>query len=72
MSGGYHSHSGVHWERQWDGAVRITQRTHGGQVVREHVIDADTWASIVAAVSLKGTDSAQRERALLLHNSAQP
>lgn len=64
---GYHSHSGVHWERQWDGGVRVTWRTTGGQILREHIVDAETWASIIAAVSLNGSDSAQREAAQLLH-----
>ena len=71
MSEPFHSYDGWQWSRLWDGSVRIELREQG-RALFSHVVSDDVWASIVAAVSLSGSSSAQHEAAYRLHSSPEP
>jgi hypothetical protein len=57
----FHSHGNWYWERLADGSVHVTQRgphpVFGkGEIVAEHTVTPDVWASIVASVSAAGEE----------------
>ena len=55
----FHAKDGLHFERriEMNGAVRIFKHENakpGSRIVMDLVVDADTWCSIVAAMSPAG------------------
>ena len=77
----HHAKDGLYFERQVDGSVKVTlKRTQPGQHCGgaywcegdfEVVLDPLTWASAVAAVSLRGNIVEVIEAALGLHEQPQ-
>ena len=72
VKGKFHYRDGLHFERLEDGSVRITYP--GGWIDdkrREEetfVIEANSWASIVAHVSHRGATAETFPAALIFHN----
>lgn len=68
---GFHSHDGWFWKRLPDGSVRV--RFHGNppasEPALEHIVDASSWASIVASVCLEGENSVSFREAERLHGA---
>lgn len=48
---GFHAKNGWHFKREEGGGVRIVQYAAGGKLLAETILDAGTWASIVAFVA---------------------
>lgn len=66
-------HGGLYFERTADGAVKIVQQERSGDVALplfEVVVDADSWASIVASVSLGGEMDGRFYEAQRFHASS--
>ncbi|MEQ1891067.1 MAG: hypothetical protein ABL998_00875 [Planctomycetota bacterium] len=70
----YHSHSNWHWERLPDGGVRIVKigSTLKDVTLDEHIVTAETWASIVASVSKGGEENGRFYDALAFHGKDVP
>ena len=64
----YHAKDGFFFLRGDNGQVSITIVEHGS-VAKETVLDADTWASVVATVSASGDTSLAHSVALEYHNT---
>ena len=61
---GFHAHDGWYFQRGDNGAVTVTNVKHANCTV---TVDANTWASIVASVSVSGETSNTFYAALTLH-----
>lgn len=61
----YHAKDGLRFDRMEDGSVLVTypHAPNDGEVY----LDADTWASVVAAMSSGGETGETFRRALALH-----
>lgn len=60
---GFHAHDGWYFHREADGSVRATAT--GGE---EIILHPDTWASIVAHVSVTGDTAEAFEQARAFHD----
>lgn len=65
----FHAKDGWYFERQPDGSVQIWQ-TDGDGRDHEVIVTAETWASIVASVSLGGEENGRFYEALAFHNNS--
>ena len=71
MDLGFHYKDGWYFKRLEDGSVQVTKTAAGPQtenIVTQAVIDVDSWASIVASVSVKGDNAESFEAARKFHN----
>lgn len=68
--GAFHTHDGWYFQRGEHGEV-IISLTAGGTTVR-HVVDSDTWCSIVAHVSPHGDCSEAFTYVEQLHSAGLP
>jgi hypothetical protein len=71
---GFHAHDGWYFRREADGRVRISIMDGpqaDAQPIRGLVLDASSWASIVASVSGRG-ENGERHRAALAFHAAEP
>jgi hypothetical protein len=69
---GFHAKDGWYFRRSANGDVEIfvTETPHHeSPIARSVVIDASSWASIVASVCARGEDGATFREALLFHGS---
>lgn len=67
-SPGFHAHSGWFFRREPDGSVRILAPDSLGPGAQQTVVlDAGTWASVVASVSASGEDGTTFRAAERLH-----
>jgi len=65
----FHAKEGWYFERITDGGVRVLIQPHEYTPPTQTVeFDADTWASIVAAVSARGESREVWAEALALHH----
>ena len=64
----FHAADGWFFERLADGAVKIVKVAGIGETQATTIIPDATWASIVAAVSYRGTNVMTWQEALLFHN----
>jgi hypothetical protein len=62
----FHHKDGWYFGRLHDGSVLIQKRGLDGGIL-EHVIDVDSWASIVAAVSVSGETRESWQLARVFH-----
>lgn len=68
----FHWRDGLTFERMPDGAVKIIKRERSGDVeipTFEVVIDPDSWASIVASVSMGGEVNGRFHESRRFHES---
>lgn len=69
----FHSHSGVFFEQAGNGAVRLLVKAEGkddSPVLKDVILDKDTWASIIATVSYHGEEDYGFYRATNFHSKA--
>lgn len=71
---GFHAGHGLYFERLHDGSVQVKRETPPGSscAVVLLTMDANTWASVVAVMSLRGEDASRHLEAFLFHNEPQP
>lgn len=69
MLNGFHALGGLYFERTMNGsvAIKIENDARSGGVSRAYVVSAEAWASIVAAMSLRGENGATYQDALAYH-----
>lgn len=67
---GFHSKDGWYWERTPEDGVLIQLETPQGNIIAEHRLTAEAWASIVASVSRRGEESGRFYEALEFHRGA--
>lgn len=74
MLSGFHAGHGLYFERLHDGRVQVKRETPVGSSCYTPLltVDAATWASVVAAVSLQGDSGERHLEALHFHNKPQP
>ncbi len=63
----YHDTDGFYAERLDDGSVRLCKHRPPGDLVMDHTIPAERWASLVAAVSAQGGSSESYAAAKAVH-----
>jgi hypothetical protein len=62
---GFHAQDGWYFDRQGDGSVKISAAVQ--RCSEEIVLDADTWASIMASMSAAGETSVRYQQARRFH-----
>ena len=65
---GFHAKDGWHFQRTPDGGVTI-HLTPKDMTLEEVTLDADTWCSVVAAVTRAGETAETFRRAKFLHEA---
>lgn len=63
----FHAKEGLYFERVGQDEVKVVVEDQY-KVKREITLTADTWASVVATVSLRGEDYETWREALAMHN----
>lgn len=67
----YHSRNGLHFERLWDGSVRIFMKPRvDDEPVELAVLPENEWASVVASVSESGENYQRWMEARLFHGES--
>jgi hypothetical protein len=70
---GFHARDGWYFRREDDGSVRILAPDSLGPGAQQAIVlDASTWASVVASVSAAGETGETYRTALLFHSEHQP
>jgi hypothetical protein len=63
----FHSKDNWFWKRGADGSVTVTQQDVYGNIICFHQVDASTWCSIIASVSMSGDTADSFAQAERLH-----